>query len=127
MLAMGPGAVARDPGMLRRSGREPLVRILVLCLSLGLTLPASLSAVAQEGFGPGQGSGEQAWKGLSPDTRKQKREQYFMNLPEPQQQQLRENQRKFHALSPDQKRELCARFQEQNGYTPPACRDFLDL
>lgn len=104
-----------------------MARVLVLYLALGLTLAAPLSTVAQEGFGAARGGVEQGWKGLSPDSTKQKREQYFMNLPEPQQQRLRENQRKFHALSPDQKRELCGRFQEQNGYTPPACRNFLDL
>ena len=95
----------------------PLVRIFFVCCALFHGL--SMTAEAQDNFG-------QSWKSLSPDIRKQKREQFFSELPEPQQQQLRENQRKFHALQPEQKRDLCERFLEQNGYAPPACASILD-
>lgn len=97
----------------------PLVRTLVFCCALLHGLSVTPTVEAQDSFG-------QNWQSLSPDTRKQKREQYFSTLPEPQQQQLRESQRKFHALPPDQKRDLCVRFMEQNGYAPPACASILD-
>ena len=86
---------------------------LVLCLGL-----APLAS-AQDNFGP-------SWKSLSPDLRQQKGEQIFSTLTEQKQQQLRENQKKFHALTPDQKRTLCLKFLEQHGYAPPACRDLLE-
>lgn len=97
----------------------PLIRIFALCLILcpgPLSLPA---AEAQDAFG-------QNWKNLSPDNRKERREQYFSSLPEPQQQRLRENQRKFHSLPADEKRTLCEGFLSQNGYAPPACRSLLE-
>ncbi len=80
---------------------------------------AAPEAVAQENF-------SQSWKNLPPDKRKQKREQYFSDLPESRQQRLRESQRKFHALSSGEKRALCERFISQRGYAPPACRNILD-
>ena len=92
-----------------------LVRILVLCCAVFHGLAAVPTTEAQDSFG-------QNWKNLSPDTRKQKGEKLFSDLPEPQQMQLRESQRKFHALPPEQKHSLCDRFLEQNGYAPPACQ-----
>lgn len=80
---------------------------------------AAPKAVAQEHFG-------QSWENLPPDKRKQKREQYFADLPESRQQRLRESQRRFHALSPDDKRAMCERFVSQRGYAPPACRNIPD-
>ena len=95
--------------------------ITAFCAAVCLGLAVAATPVpAQDGFGPG-------WKSLSPDLRKQKREQIFSTLPEPEQQQLRENQKKFHALPPDRKLELCLRFLKQNGYAPPACRSILDI
>ena len=80
---------------------------------------AAPKAVAQEHF-------VQSWENLPPDKRKQKREQYFADLPESRQQRLRESQRRFHALSPDDKRAMCERFVSQRGYAPPACRNIPD-
>jgi len=94
------------------------VTALVLCIALsnGFIVPATVNA--QDNFG-------QSLKNLPPDQRKQKRQQYFSNLPESQQQRLRDNQRKFQALPRDQKRALCRQFQKQNGYVPPACQSIL--
>jgi hypothetical protein len=94
-------------------------RALILCTALLYGCLTAPPAAAQDGFGQG-------WKSLSPDTRQHKREQYFSDLPEPQQQRLRESQRRFHSLSLDRKRALCERFLSQNGYVPPACRNILD-
>lgn len=95
-----------------------LFRIFVLSLTLGHGLVSTPLVEAQDNFG-------QSWKNLSPDTRKQKREQYFSTLPEQQQQRLRESQRKFHSLPPEEKRSLCERFLNQNGYAPPTCLRLL--
>lgn len=93
-----------------------LVRLLILSLCVafysGFMLPVTVDA---------QSSSDQNWKNLSPDLRKQKRQQYYSNLPESQQQRLRENQQRFHALPSSEKRALCKRFRRQNGYYPPAC------
>lgn len=75
-------------------------------------------ALGQENFG-------QSWKDMSPDIRDQMRQQYFSNLPESQQQRLRQNQQRFQALPGNQKRSLCQKFQSQNGYLPPACQNLL--
>ena len=93
-------------------------------LTLALLLAASLATLSS-GDAVAQSPGGQNWKDLAPDQRKQKRRQYFENLPEPQQQRLRENREKFNKLSGDQKRSLCQRFLEQNGYSPPACQQIL--
>ena len=96
------------------------VRLLVIsiCLAVSGGLYIPLQADAQESFG-------QSWKDLSPDKRKQKSEQYFSNLPESQQQRLRQNQQRFRALPNNQKRVLCQRFQSQKGYYPPACQGLV--
>lgn len=93
-----------------------LVRLLILSLYValysGLLLPVAVDA---------QSDVEQNWKNLSPDLRKQKRQQYYSKLPESQQQRLRKNQQLFHALPSSEKRTLCKKFHRQNGYYPPAC------
>ena len=95
-----------------------LFRIFVLSLAISHGFVSAPTAEAQGNF-------DQSWKNLSPDTRKEKREQFFSDLPETQQKRLRENQRKFHSLPADQKRSLCERFLSQNGYAPPACQSLL--
>lgn len=78
----------------------------------------SAPAIPQENFG-------QTWRNLAPDAREEKRRQYFLSLPETQQQRLRENQQKFQAMPGDQKRALCQRFHAQKGYYPPTCQTLL--
>lgn len=91
---------------------------LALCAWLGCTVLAAPPASAQENLNPN-------WGKLSPDLREQKRKQYFQNLPESQQQQLREHQRKFQSLPSEDKLALCRRFHSQNGYYPPACQNLI--
>ena len=96
--------------------RRVLAVVLCVAISSVVVFPSTVSA--QEGFG-------QSLKNLPPDQRKNKRQQYFSNLPEPQQKRLREKQQKFQALPGDQKRALCRQFQTQNGYITPACQKIL--
>lgn len=99
-----------------------LARVIIVVAAAGLMLTngvvAPPVALAQEN--PGQD-----WKNLTPDTREKKRQQYFSNLPESQQQKLRQNQRKFQSLSGNQQRTLCQKFHKQHGYLPPACQGLL--
>ncbi len=90
----------------------------LLCVILISPTAAPIAALAQENLG-------QSWKDLSPELRKQKRQQFYSNLPESQKRNLRQNQQKFQALSAQQKRKLCQRFYQQNGYYPPACQSLL--
>ena len=69
---------------------------------------------------------DQSWKDLSPEVREQKRQQFFMSLPESKKQSLRENQRRFNELSKDQRRVICQKFHRQNGYYPPTCQNLLN-
>ena len=80
------------------------VLVVVLCLAISHVIVFPSTVSAQENFG-------QSLKNLPPDQRKQKRQQYFSNLPEPQQKRLRENQQKFQGLPGDRKRALCQQFQ----------------
>ena len=73
----------------------------------------------------GQNNLGQSWKDLSPELRKQKRQQFYSTLPESQKRNLRQNQQKFQALPGQQKRQLCQKFYQQNGYYPPACQSLM--
>ena len=67
----------------------------------------------------------QSWKDLSPELRKQKRKQFYSNMPESQKHTLRQNQQKFKGLPGEQKIQICQKFHSQNGYYPPACQSLV--
>ena len=96
------------------------MRFFRISLSIGvfISIAFSLPAMSQENFG-------QSWQNLAPDIREEKRRQYFLSLPESKQERLRANQEKFKAMPGDQKRALCQRFHNQNGYYPPACQSLI--
>ena len=90
----------------------------LLCIGVLLSAALTPPAMSQENFGQG-------WQNLAPESREEKRQQYFLSLPESKQQRLRENQQKFQAMPGDQKRALCQRFHNQKGYYPPACQSLI--
>ena len=99
----------------------------MLCVRLlsVLTCMMVLSAQFAPSTAHAQNNLGQSWKDLSPEVREQKRQQFFMSLPESKKQSLRESQRRFHKLSKDQQRAICQKFHRQNGYYPPTCQNLL--
>ena len=91
------------------------VLVCMLVLSAQFLAP---NAYAQNNLG-------QSWKDLSPELREQKRQQFFMGLPESKKQSLRENQRRFNELPKEQRKAICQKFHRQNGYYPPTCQNLL--
>ena len=90
--------------------------MMYLLVSTGSQFP--IASQAQDTFG-------QSLRNMSPNERQQVQKEYFSNLPESQQQRLRDNQRKFKSLSGTQQRELCQQFKSQAGYVPPACASIM--
>ena len=99
----------------------------MLCVRLlsVLTCMMVLSAQFVPSSAHAQNNLGQSWKDLSPEVREQKRQQFFMSLPESKKQSLRESQLKFQALPIDQQRAICRKFYRQNGYYPPTCQSLL--
>lgn len=62
------------------------------------------------------------WQQLTPDTRTEMRRQYLQSLSPDKREELRTQVKRFNAMSPSKKQELCRRFQKDRGYLPPACQ-----
>lgn len=89
---------------------------LVVILALGSLEPGQ----AQDSFAPNVQP--EQWQQLSPDTRSEMRRQYLQSLPANRRERLRTQVKRFNAMSPTKKQELCRRFRKDRGYLPPACQ-----
>ena len=78
------------------------------------------AAEAQNSFAPAPEPDQ--WQQLSPDTRHEMRRQYLESLPPNKREKLRSQVKRFNAMSPAKKQELCRRFEKDRGYMPPACQ-----
>lgn len=78
------------------------------------------AAEAQNSFAPTPEP--EQWQQLSPDTRHEMRRQYLESLPPNEREKLRSQVKRFNAMSPAKKQELCRRFEKDRGYMPPACQ-----
>lgn len=89
-------------------------------VALAVIAVGPAAAQAQSSFAP-QVEPDR-WQELSPDGRDEMRRQYLESLPPNKREKLRSQVKRFNAMSPAQKQELCRRFQKDRGYLPPACQ-----